>query len=124
MLQQSLWDSGLFVQLGRVAYSTHSPPHLMCERWKEIKAISLKWPQILATVVVLLGGGREWGETGSKETLKAAVWEACRAQHAAKNNRGNCCSIIPTTGTLKGRWSCSISALVRNIQLQEHYQSL
>lgn len=94
------WHEFVYPARSRPAFGPHSLAHLMCEKWKEIKAISF----ILPTV----GCGSHEAEGATlavKYCWAVRVWEVYGAQNAAKNNRGNCCSKTPTTGREKGRWS-------------------
>jgi len=70
--------NGLFIQLGQDQRTVSVPfPHLMCEKWKEIKAISFS----LRAAVSRDGRGRH---TGSKVSLRpqtlGSVWSAMRCQ--------------------------------------------
>lgn len=47
ILQHTHWGISLFTQFGQ---DQRTVLQLMCERWKEIKAISFKWSRILAAV--------------------------------------------------------------------------
>lgn len=94
--------AGLFVQRGhRRALPVFPLAHLMCEKWKEIKAISF-FQAGVGCGSPRAGGGVGWLGGGLRLAVKyrraCRVWEVYGAPPVAKKNRGNCWSKAATTG--------------------------
>lgn len=75
-------------------------PHLMCEKWKEIKAHFLHSGQC-----GLWFPGARGARLAVKYCWACRVWEVYGAPRVAKNNRGKCWSKAPTAGKGTERWS-------------------
>lgn len=69
--------------------------HFMCEKWKEIKAISF-FQAGVGCGSPRAGGGAV--RLAVKYRRACRVWEVYGAPRVAKNNRGNCWSKAATTG--------------------------